>query len=171
MVDIRYSTQKSQFELMEKCFQSSVGVIWVFWTAVFFFKKIRQWSFFTSYRTLLLTRKQWEICHGTQQVSGSTHYNDYLKICWWFTLYRWRNNDSKMFISFRRNFGAMARFDLNFQSFCVLCNILAPNFVHVCSDISMKDADNVYGRKYWSQRSFEGCKKGIAVKKKTCKVS
>ena len=53
-----------------------------------------------------------------------------------------------MFISFRRNFGAMARFDLNFQSFCVLYNILAPNFVDVCSDISMKDADKIYGRKY-----------------------
>ena len=48
----------------------------------------------------------------------------------------------------------MARFDLNFQSFCVLYNILAPDFVNVCSDRSIKDADKVEGRKYGCYQSF-----------------
>ena len=50
----------------------------------------------------------------------------------------------------------MARFDLNFQSFCVLYNILAPDFVNVCSDRSIKDADKVEGQKYAYYQSFGG---------------
>ena len=61
-----------------------------------------------------------------------------------------------MFISFRRNFGAMATCGIDFQFFCVFWKVLETNFSRVYSGRAMKDADEVEGQKYVYYQSFGG---------------
>ena len=61
-----------------------------------------------------------------------------------------------MFISFRQNFGAMARCGINFSFFCVFWEVLETNFSHVYSGRARKKVNAIYGQKYSSQRSSEG---------------
>ena len=61
-----------------------------------------------------------------------------------------------MFITFRRNFRAMATCGIDFQFFCVFWKVLETNFSHVYSGKAMKDADKVEGQKYAYYQSFGG---------------
>ena len=80
--------------------------------------------------------------------------------------FRWWDEHFQIYLAMVPKYRQKLMMDFNFQSFCVFYNILAPDFVHVCSDTSMKDANKVHCRKYWSQRSFEGYKKGVDLSKK-----